>query len=113
MIKERFRPHCSDEMVDAVYRLFYTMLRMAAMEGSRSEMILYPTLETEYQAASLFEFLGCTLLAVTSRARSTTTNEIVHIVTAHPDAVTCALIAYMMLEQLDELFCSPPQRKTR
>ena len=168
MIKERFGPHCTDDMVDAVDRLLSTMRRVAAMEGSGSEMMLYPTLEKEYQAAmaltprgekrtrellrrsensshaakskalfarnmrkmqfavvhvvqqdivsaivewhdhelySLFGFLGCTLLTVTLRARSTTTNEIVHIVTAHPDAIACALIASRML---DELFAHHP-----
>ena len=170
-IKERFGPHCTDDMVDAVDRLLSTMRRVAAMEGSGSEMMLYPTLETEYQAAmaltpkgeartrellrrsenssdaaksqalfarnmrkmqfavvrvvqqdivsaivewhdhelySLFGFLGCTLLAVTSRARSIMTNEIVHIVTAHPDAVACALVASRML---DELFAHHPNEK--
>ena len=36
------------------------------------------------------------------------TNEIVHIVTAHPDAVACALVASRML---DELFAHHPNEK--
>jgi hypothetical protein len=170
-IKERFGPHCTDDMIDAVDRLLSTMRRVAAMEGSGSEMMLYPTLEMEYQAAmtltqrgetrtrellrlsenssdvakskalfasnmrkmqfaviqvvqrdivgaivdwhdhelySLFGFLGCTLLAVTLRARCTKTNAIVHIETAHPDAIACALIASRML---DELFAHHPNEK--
>jgi hypothetical protein len=38
-------------MIDAVDRLLSTMRRVAAMEGSGSEMMLYTTLEMEYQAA--------------------------------------------------------------
>jgi hypothetical protein len=49
-IKERFGPHYSEDMLDAVDIMLSTMRRVAGMWGNGSEMLLYPTLEKEYQA---------------------------------------------------------------